>query len=310
MTAAAGAGHWASLWTPTRYARNGEVEIAYDRLAGSDGDPLLLVMGLGVSRFWWPAGLCQELATTGFAVARYDQRDAGQSTRMPDTGRSNPFAALARKRGAYSSEDMTDDAIAVLDALGWSQAHILGASLGGVIAQRIALRHPGRVLSVTSAMAMPSDVSGIGGGRYVRFGLLAKLARVKFPEGREGDIALSLMLAREVASPAYPFDEGAAREWIEREADSGPRDTKAQSRQVGARWHGPKLRDLRKPVLVLHGDKDPILRVSAARATAKAIDGARLVILPGVGHDLPAPLWPVIADEVRQNADRAHALPD
>ena len=309
MTGAAESGQWASTWTPTQYARNGAVQIAYDRLAGSDGEPLLLVMGLAVSRFWWPAGLAQAFADQGFAVARYDQRDAGQSTRMPDTGSSNPFAALARKRGAYSAEDMTDDAVAVLDALGWERAHIFGASLGGIIAQRIGLRHPGRVLSVTSAMGMPSDAVGIKGGRYVRFGLLARLARAKFPEGREGDIQLSLMLAREVASPAYPFDEDAAREWIEREADSGPRDTKAQSRQVGAPWHGAKLRELHKPVLVLHGDQDPILRVSAARATAKAIDGARLVVLPGVGHDLPAPVWPDIAREVRQLADRASASP-
>jgi pimeloyl-ACP methyl ester carboxylesterase len=307
MTGAPEAGSWASTWTPTQYARNGAVEIAYDRLAGSEGEPLLLVMGLAVSRFWWPAGLAQAFAGQGFAVARYDQRDAGESTRMPDTGGSNPFAALARKRGAYSSEDMTDDAVAVLDALGWERAHIFGGSLGGIIAQRIALRHPDRVLSVTSAMAMPSDAVGIKGGRYVRFGTLARLARAKVPEGRDGDIQLSLMLAREMATPAYPFDEDAAREWIEREADSGPRDTKAQSRQVGAPWHGPKLRDLHKPVLVLHGDQDPILRVSAARATAKAIDGARLVILPGVGHDLPAPLWPEIAREVRQLADRAAA---
>jgi len=309
MTEAAKAGQWASTWTPTRYARNGAVQIAYDRLAGSEGDPLLLVMGLAVSRFWWPAGLGQELAGQGFAVARYDQRDAGQSTRLPDTGGSNPFAAVARRRGAYSAEDMTDDAIAVLDALGWEQAHIFGASLGGVIAQRIALRHPGRVLSVVSAAAVPSDVSGIRLGRYVRFGLLVRLARARFPEGRDGDIQLSLMLAREVASPAYPFDEDAAREWIEREADSGPRNTRAQSRQAGAQWHGPKLRELRKPVLVLHGDHDPILRVSAGRATAKAIDGARLVVLPGVGHDLPAPLWPAIATEVRQLADRARTSP-
>jgi pimeloyl-ACP methyl ester carboxylesterase len=286
------------------------VAIAYDEMAGSDGDRLLLVMGLAVSRFWWPAGLCQAFAAQGFMVARYDQRDAGQSTRMPDTGGSNPFAAMARKRGTYSAEDMTDDAVAVMDALGWDQAHIFGASLGGVIAQRIALRHPDRVLSVVSAMAMPSDAVGIRGGRYVRFGLLARLARARFPEGRDGDIALSLMLARAVASPAYPFDEDAAREWIEREADGGPRDTRAQSRQVGAPWHGPKLRDLRKPVLVLHGDQDPILRVSAARATARAIDGARLVVLPGVGHDLPAPLWPAIAQDVRQNADQAHTSPD
>jgi pimeloyl-ACP methyl ester carboxylesterase len=307
MAGAAEAGPWATTWTPVKYTRNAAVEIAYDRLAGSEGDPLLLVMGLAVSRFWWPAGLGQAFADRGFAVARYDQRDAGQSTRMPDTGGSNPFAALARKRGAYSSEDMTDDAVAVLDALGWEKAHIFGASLGGIIAQRIALRHPDRVLSVTSAMGIPSDAVGIRAGRYVRFGLLAKLSRAKFPEGREGDIQLSLMLARAVASPAYPFDEDAAREWIEREADSGPRDTKAQSRQVGAPWHGPKLRELHKPVLVLHGDQDPILRVSAARATAKAIEGARLVVLPGVGHDLPAPLWPALAGEVRQLADRASA---
>lgn len=307
MAETAEPGRWASTWTPTQYAHNGEVTIAYDQLAGSRGEPLLLVMGLAVSRFWWPAGLAQAFADQGFAVARYDQRDAGQSTRMPDTGGNNPFAALARKRGTYSAEDMTDDAIAVLDALGWDRAHIFGASLGGIIAQRIALRHPDRVLSVTSAMGMPSDAVGITGGRYVRFGLLAKLARAKFPEGREGDIQLSLMLAREVASPAYPFDEAAAREWIEREVDSGPRDTKAQSRQVGAPWHGPKLRELHKPVLVLHGDQDPILRVSAARATAKAIDGARLVVLPGVGHDLPAALWPEIAREVRQTANQARA---
>ena len=307
MAGAAEAGPWATTWTPVKYARNAAVEIAYDRLAGSEGDPLLLVMGLAVSRFWWPAGLGQAFADRGFAVARYDQRDAGQSTRMPDAGGSNPFAALARKRGAYSSEDMTDDAVAVLDALGWERAHVFGGSLGGIIAQRIALRHPDRVLSVTSAMGIPSDAVGIRAGRYVRFGLLAKLSRAKFPEGREGDIQLSLMLARAVASPAYPFDEDAAREWIEREADSGPRDTKAQSRQVGAPWHGPKLRELHKPVLVLHGDQDPILRVSAARATAKAIEGARLVVLPGVGHDLPAPLWPALAGEVRQLADRASA---
>jgi pimeloyl-ACP methyl ester carboxylesterase len=312
MTGAAEAGRgpgaqWASTWTPTKYVSNGAVRIAYDQLAGSAGDPLLLVMGLAVSRFWWPAGLAEAFACQGFAVARYDQRDAGQSTRMPDTGSANPFVALARRRGAYSCEDMADDAIAVLEALGWERAHIFGASLGGIIAQRIALRHPDRVLGVVSAMAMPSDAVGIKGGRYIRFGTLARLARAKVPEGRDGDVQLSLMLARAVASPAYPFDETAAREWIEREIDSGPRDTKAQSRQVGAPWHGPKLREMRAPVLVLHGDRDPILRVSAARATAKSIPGARLVILPGVGHDLPAPLWPTVAREVRQLADQSRS---
>jgi pimeloyl-ACP methyl ester carboxylesterase len=296
---------WEDAWTPTAYARNGAVRIAYDRLIGSDGDPLLLIMGLGVSRFWWPTGLARAFASERFEVARYDQRDAGQSTRMPGAGPRNPFAAVARRRSAYTSEEMVDDAVAVLDALGWDRAHVFGASLGGVIAQRVALRHPDRVLTVTSAGALPSDVSGLGAGRYVKFGLLARLARVKHPAGREGDIEAALAVARGVASPAYPFDEDAAREWIEREVDAGPRDTQAQARQAGASWHGPKLRDLKQPTLVLHGDQDPILRVGAARATARAIEGARLVILPGVGHDLPAPLWPTIARDVRALADQA-----
>lgn len=300
----------AETWTPTQYAANGAVTVAFDRLSGSEGEPLLLVMGLGTSRFWWPAGLCQGFAAEGFAVARYDQRDAGQSTRMPDTSVSNPFAALFGKRGeAYTAEDMTDDAIAVMDSLGWERAHIFGHSLGGTIAQRIALRHPDRVISIVSSAAIPSDASGLGVVRYLRFGLLAKLARTTFPEGREGDMAASLAVARGVASPAYPFDEGAAREWIEREVDSGPRDTKAQSRQIGAQWHGPELATLRVPALVLHGEQDPIVRVSAGRATAGAIPDARLVVFPGVGHDLPSQLWATVATEVHALAARSGQRP-
>ena len=295
-----------SAWTPTQRARNDGVDLAFDHLVGSQGMPLLLVMGLGTSRFWWPAGLCEAFAAEGFAVARYDQRDAGESSRMPDVGGTNPFAALFGKKGeAYTAEDQADDAVAVLDALGWSQAHVFGHSMGGVVAQRIALRHPDRVRSVVSSAALPSDVAGLGVARYLRVGLLAKLARTRFPEGREGDIQASLAVARGVASPAYPFDEEAAREWIEREVDSGPRDTKAQSRQIGAQWHGPRLRDLRAPALVLHGEADPILRVSAGRATAHAIAGARLVTFPGVGHDLPTSLWPTVAGEVGALARRA-----
>jgi pimeloyl-ACP methyl ester carboxylesterase len=296
----------APSWAPTRFAHNGDVRIAFDHLEGSGGDPLLLVMGLGTSRFWWPGGLCEQFAARGFDVVRYDQRDAGESTRMPDTSSSNPFAALARqKSAAYTAEDMTDDARAVMDALGWEKAHVFGHSMGGTLAQRIALRHPDRVLSIVSSAAVPSDASGVGVFRYLRFGLLAKLARTKFPEGREGDIEASLAVARGVASPAYPFDESAAREWIERQVDSGPRDTKAQSRQIGAKWHGPRLASLAAPTLVLAGEQDPIVKVSAGRATAREIPEARLVVLSGAGHDLPEPLWPLVADETRANADRS-----
>lgn len=292
-------------WSGTSYAENEGVRIAYDRLEGP-GDPLLLVMGLGTSRFWWPMGLCQAFAAQGFEVVRYDQRDAGESDRMPDTSTSNPFAALFGKRGdAYTAEDMTDDAIAVMDRLGWESAHVFGHSLGGTIAQRIALRHPERVRSVVSSAAVPSDVSGLGVMRYLRFGLLAKLARAKFPEGRQGDIEANMAVAKGVASRTYPFDEAAARAWIEQQVDSGPRDTKAQSRQIGAQWHGPKLSQIAAPTLVLAGDEDPIVKVSAGRRTAESIPDARLFVLRGAGHDIPAPLWETVAGQVRANADRA-----
>ncbi|MBF9070660.1 alpha/beta fold hydrolase [Streptacidiphilus fuscans] len=301
----------APLWTPTRYAHNHahgrQVDIAYDRLSGSaGGEPLLLIMGLATARFWWPAGLCQAFAEAGFDVVRYDQRDAGESTRMPPTETTNPFKALFGRRGdAYTSEDMTDDGIAVMDALGWERAHVFGHSLGGLIAQRMALRHPDRVLSVTSSSALPSDVSGLRVLRYLRFGLLATLTRTRFPEGREGDIEASLAVWRGVASPAYPFDEEAARAWVEAEVDSGPRDAKAQSRQIGAQWNGARLRELRHPTLVLHGEQDPILRAAAGRTTAATVAGSRLRIFPGVGHDLPAALWSTVANEVRDLADAA-----
>ena len=289
-----------------RYAHNGAADIAFEDLGGAGGEPLLLVMGLGVSRFWWPAGMIDALAGQGFHVAAYDQRDAGQSTHFPAAGSGSPLTAALRRRSvASTAEDMTDDAVAVLDALGWDSAHLFGHSMGGQLAQRTALRHRGRVRSIISSASLPSDVSGLAAARYVHLGLIARLARMRFPEGRDGDIALGLALARAVASPGYPFDEAEARARIERDEVSGVRDTAAQSRQVGAKWHGGRLSELRVPALVLHGERDPLLRPAAARRTAAAIEGARLVLLPGVGHDVPAAVWPRVAGEVRALADRA-----
>jgi pimeloyl-ACP methyl ester carboxylesterase len=298
----------------TRYARNGAVEIAYADLGGTGGDPLLLVMGLGVSRFWWPQGFVAEFVRQGFHVVAYDQRDAGESTHFPDTGQASPIAAVARRKSlAYSAEDMTDDAVAVLDAVGWGSAHLFGHSMGGQLAQRTALRHRDRVRSITSSASLPSDVSGLRAARYIHLGLVARLARLKVPEGRDGDIELGLAAARAIASPGYPFDEAEARARIERDlahgVPSGARDAAAQSRQAGAKWHGGQLSELRIPALVLHGADDPLLRPAAAERTAAEIAGARLVLLPGVGHDLPAGVWPQVAGEVRALADRASQLP-
>lgn len=255
-----------------RYARNGDVRIAFEELGGAGGDPLLLVMGLAVSRFWWPAALVGELVRRGFHVAAYDQRDAGQSTHFPDAGPRSPLAAVLRRSSpAYTAEDMTDDAVAVMSALGWESAHLFGHSMGGQVAQRTAVRHPHRVRTITSSASLPGDVGSLGSGRYVRLRTVARLSRLKFPEGKDGDIKLAVAATRAIASPAYPADEAAVREMAGRDEVSGIRDTAAQSRQAGAKWHGGRMSQIRVPALVLHGGADPLLRPSAARRTAAQI---------------------------------------
>lgn len=288
-------------WSPMAYARNGDVELAYDRF-GQGGDvPLLLMMGLAISRFWWPDGLCQALADEGFDVVRYDQRDAGESTRFGPAEHRGPWAGLLGTRQApYTAEDVVDDGAAVLDAAGVDRAVVLGHSLGGVVAQRFALRHPERVIGLVSCDAPPSDAVGPAALRYVRPGLLARLGTKRFPEGREGDVAASLTVAKGMASPANPCDEDAARARIECGLDRAPRDTRGLGRQLRAGWNGPPLRDVQVPTLVLHGADDPLIRTSAARAVAREIPRAKLVILDDVGHDLPPVTWRTIAEETRR----------
>lgn len=286
-------------WTPTAYARNRDVELAYDRFEQGGGTPLLLMMGMAISRFWWPDGLCHAFADQGFDVVRYDQRDAGASTRCGVSARHRAWTNLGAGTVPYTSEDVVDDAAAVLDAVGWDRAVVFGHSLGGVVAQRFALRHPGRVLGLVSFDAPPSDAVGLNALRYLRYGLLTRMATKRFPEGRDGDLAASLAIAKGMASPANPCDEDAARTRIERGLDTGPRDMKALGRQLRARWHGPRLREVTAPTLVLHGEDDPVIRTTAARAVARTIRGARLVVLDGVGHDLPPAAWTVVAELTR-----------
>lgn len=295
------------VWTPTRWARNGDVRLAHDAWIGaSEGEPLLLIMGLGVNRAWWPDGLCRLLAERGFAVARYDQRDSGESTHLPPTRTRTPVTALLAKRGeAYTAEDTADDAIAVMDALGWESAHLLGVSLGGAVAQRVAVRHPDRVRTLTTACAVPGDARGLRTLRYVNISSVARLSRMSFPDTREGAIRAGLAVARFCAGPVEAFDEEEALARAEALADAGTRDTRAQSRQIGAQWHGPPISEVTAPTLVLHGTDDPLIRPRAAAAIASRIRGARLVALPGVGHEIPPRTWSTVAGEVRVLADTA-----
>ncbi len=297
-----------------RFAHNDGIRIAFEDLGGEGGDPLLLVMGLGTSRFWWPDGLVGELVRRGFHVVAYDQRDAGQSTHLPDRRVGPPLQALLRRVApAYAAEDLTDDAIAVMDAVGWDRAHLFGHSMGGLIAQRTAIRHPDRVLTVTTSSAVPSDAGGASVLRYLRLGPLVRFARLHHPESPAGDLALALAVARILAAPGQHFDESDVREFVAKEAEhhvASFRDQRAQSRQIGAKWHGGSLAGIAAPTLVLHGEQDPLLRFSAARDIAAAIPGARLRTLPGVGHFLARDVWSTYAAEIRALADHSSALAD
>ncbi|MFJ5927724.1 alpha/beta fold hydrolase [Kitasatospora sp. NPDC092948] len=290
----------------TRYTHNGEVPLAYEDLGGAGGEPLLLVMGLGTSRFWWPDGLVRELLARGFHVAAYDQRDAGESGRVTAPPAGHPVAALLRRTApAYRAEDLTDDAVAVLDALGWPQAHLFGHSLGGLVAQRTAIRHPDRVLTLTSSAAMPSDAGPLGALRHVRPGPVLRMARLHFPDTSEGNLALAVELARILAAPARTVGPDDVREFVEREAAhdiASFRDAQAQSRQIGAKWSGGPLARITAPTLALHAAHDPLLRPSAAHALATAVPHARLQVIPGAGHLITHEHWSPYADAVRTHA--------
>ena len=277
--------------TPTGYAHHGAVRIAYDDLGGAGGDPLLLVMGMAVTRFWWPDGFVEELIRHGFHVVCYDNRDSGQSSRFPAEN-AGPVTSLFRRRPpAYTAEDLTNDAVAVMDAVGWDSAHLFGHSMGGLIAQRIALGHPDRVRGLALSGSVSSDATRLQLARYIRFGRVLRIARMREAHSRVGDIALSMAVVREMASPGYPFDEREALARVAKDDTSPLRDVSAQGRQLGAHWSGARLSALSVPAVVLHGEADPLLRVAAARDLAKAITGARLVTFPGVGHELPRALW-------------------
>jgi pimeloyl-ACP methyl ester carboxylesterase len=296
--------NWRGIST---FTVNGAVRLAYDDLGPATGDPLLMIMGLGASRFWWPQGLLQCLQNQGFRPAVVDLRDSGESTHVNQGSTGNPLWTMVRRRqAAYSADDLVDDAAAVLDALDWPTAHVFGASFGGVIGQRLALRHPDRVRTVTSFASGSSDASGRTVLlRYLRWGTQLRLLRI-VRRARNDDPTFELAIFRACATPGYPVEESVVREAVARDRARGIssfRDLAAQGRQNGARWHGPPLSELRKPVLVMCGDADPVLHPRASRDTATAIPGARLVILPGVGHALPRAIWPTIAQEMRSLVD-------
>ena len=282
---------------------NGPIEIAYEVLGVPEAQPLLLVMGTGGQMLSWPDEFCRQLVDHGFQVARFDNRDAGLSTHLTEYGAPGQLSMLLRPATAarYTLTDMAADAVAVLDALEWDSAHLVGISQGGMIAQTVTTEWPDRVRTLTSISSTPAPRIGKAKGRT-----LARIVKAANPKKikTSSDFASHLIgLASVVGSPAYPTDEADLRELADRcHERGGGFDMASIQRQtaavVAAGDRRAALAEVRVPTLVIHGESDPLILAEGGRATADAIPGARLVTYPGMGHDLPRPLWSPIIDQI------------
>lgn len=273
---------------------NGNITLAYDTFGGTDGRPLLLIAPMGAaSRLMYSADFCAALVDAGFHVARFDNRDAGSSTH------------LDKSAPKYDLGDMAADAVAVLDALGWPAAHIVGASLGGMIGQVMAVRQPTRVRTLTSIASAPCQTFRVSRPKLgTVFKVLGLNRRVPTDPDEYGEYLIAL--SRIIGSPTFPPEQ----ELLRQIAHQVTPDSAADMRQLAAVGaSGDRRAELARvvaPTLVLHGEADPLQSLRAARETVRAIPGARLVTYPDMGHDLPRPLWPAIIGEITKLADEAN----
>jgi pimeloyl-ACP methyl ester carboxylesterase len=274
-------------------AHNGDVEIEYQSFGDDRPETILLVNGLGSQMTRWPEAFCEKLVARGYRVIRFDNRDTGLSTWPTEP---------------YTLRDMANDGVAVLDAAGVKQAHIAGVSMGGMIVQRLALDHPGRVLSMTSIMSTTGAAGAIKSTPEA-----AAVLNLPPPDPTtdfEAFVQNRMANARTIGSPAYPWtdEENRARVVAEHKRAFNPVGVARQRRAVEADGdRTPALGGLKIPVVVLHGADDPLLMKVGGEATAAAIPGAELRIIPGMGHDLPPSLYDVFVDAITAAAARAKA---
>jgi pimeloyl-ACP methyl ester carboxylesterase len=285
-----------------QFATVGELELCFETF-GDRADPaLVLIMGLGTQMIAWRDEFCDRLAARGFFVVRFDNRDVGRSTRLDHLPVPTRGQLLRRdKRAAsYTLEDMALDVVGLLDHLEIERAHMVGASMGAMIAQTVAAKHPGRVLSLVSIMGSTgSRWSGQPTLRATRTLLTVP------PADRDGYVEHTVKTFMTIGSPGFDRDEAELRQLAETAFDRG-RNPAGASRQLAAILalgdRTPALRHITAPTLVVHGSADKLVRPSGGRATAKAIPGARLVEIEGMAHDLPRETWPQIVDAIAENA--------
>ncbi len=284
--------------------RVGEIELAHESFGSPEDTPLLLVMGLATQMIGWHDEFCRMLAGRGLYVIRFDNRDIGLSTHLDHAGAPDVLAVMGgdHSRVAYRLADMAEDTAGLLDALGLDSAHVVGASMGGMIAQTLAIRHPERVRSLTSIMSTTGDPA-VGAPAEAALGaLLAPPAT-----DRESAVQRAVDTYRVIGSPGFEFDEHGLRERAGLSFDRAYNPA-GVARQLAAILASPdRTADLARvavPTLVVHGAQDALVNVSGGRATAAAIPGAELFVVEGMGHDLPRAVWPELVDRITALVDR------
>ncbi len=277
-------------------ARSNHIEIEYDTF-GADSDPaFLLIMGFTMQKQAWNNGFCGLLAARGYRVVRFDNRDVGGSTRIAATAFPNIPAIMAGDHStvSYGLDDMARDAVGLLDALGIDRAHVVGASMGGMIAQLVATEFASRVRTLTSIMSTTGDRS-VGHPTPEAVSVLFNPP----PIDRAGYIDRAVEVARIIGSRSLPTEESVVRARAAEAFDRGFYPV-GGARQFAAILSSPdrteSLRKVRAPTLVLHGTEDPLIAPDGGEATARAIPGARYVPIEKMGHDMPEPLWPHLVD--------------
>ena len=285
-------------------AQSNGLEIAYEEIGPRYGRPLVLVMGFGVSLVFWEDEFCAMLAERGHRVVRFDNRDVGRSTKLDALGVPNvmeAMTALATGKsiaGPYLLSDMAHDTIGLMDALGIERAHVVGASTGGMIAQTMAIEHPQRLRSMTSIMSSTGSPS-VPLGKPEAMALLVRPAA----SDRAAYVDQAVEVWRVIGSPGFPFDEQRVRARAEAHFDRGYHPPGIARQLVGVVASGDRTAALRKvstPSLVIHGMGDPLVPVEGGKATAAAIPGARLLLIEGMGHDMPREAWPRIVDAISE----------
>lgn len=279
------------------------IRIEYDTFGDKSSPPLLLIIGLGGQMIDWDNEICEALAAKGLYIIRFDNRDSGLSTKFDDTGMPDIMEAFTANlqgtpiKAPYTLDDMADDAAGLLEALGIDKAHICGMSMGGMIAQTITIRHPQRVLSLVSIYSstgnpdLPQPKPEI-----------MQLLITPPPNEREASIEFMVKVFRTIAGTGFPFDEAWIRDLAARRYDRSFYPEGVARQLVAILAHGNRksaLGSVTVPTLIIHGDEDPLVPIEAGKDTANAIPSSRLIIIKGMGHDLPHKgAWPQIMDAV------------